>query len=231
MNLAIEYILRNKRVQNMLTLPCALYLTTAENRKLIVGMQNTYVSSMHLTVKHWRMWEATDKDKLPPFTEYRVNREDVFKPGPIVIAGCKILDYCESPYQSGIKQVADYPLSLSQQSDYYETLNNFYDSVSHQKNKLNWLWQAFQSIHIPEHLRYEHGHDDIDGLNLQREIVQYSSKPIWNTWLYWRKHLLDFSGVSPELVFRREYVPKEPVVEHSPRFWESSYNSYGFYTN
>ncbi len=214
MNLAIEYLLRNKRVHAILTVPCTLFLHSPSGHKLVVGIHSTYISSKHLTIKHWNLSSATESYRLPPFTEFRVSREDVFTSEHTVLPGHTILDYDESPYEAGLRQVSEYPQGFQQQKVYEETLDNFYNTHSHQERRADWLWQAFESVYVPEHLRYEYGRED-DGRDLQREIIQFYSKPIWNIWLHWRKHLLDFPGVASELVFRKDYVVKERKMN----FW------------
>lgn len=228
MNLAIDYQLRNKRAHALLAMPCAMFLKTSDDKKLVVGLHNAYISSNNLIVKHWRLWESTDGERLPPFTEYRVSREEAFTSPHTVVSGCKIMDYEAEPYEAGVKQYADYPHAYTQQADYSDTLLNFHNSLKHRERKLNWLWQAFEMIHVPEHLRFEYGKEDPNGRQLQRELVQFYSKSIWGTWLYWRKHMLDFEGPAPELVFRREYVPTEPREPTWTQYGTIVTNNFGF---
>src|SRR5690606_10267936 len=90
-----------------------------------------------------------------------------------------------------------------------------------------WLWEVFESIYVPDDLRFKYGYGHSTGMQLQREIVQFYSKPIWFNWQYWKKHLLDYQvPVATELVFRRDYVPHEKPSREEP-IMRSTYN-FGF---
>lgn len=210
MNLAIEYILRNKKIHTMLSIPCSLFLTTNTDDKFIVTLNNYWGSSEIIIVKHWKLWETKPEDRLPPFVEMKINREDVFTSPMTVIENCKIMDYFEQPYETGGRQHTDYPLGYEEARLYQDSLDNLYQSNLHKEKKTNWLWAEFDRIYIPMDLRLQYGDDPNGGQQLQREIVQFYSRPLWHKWLMWKKYLLDFSGTSAELVFRKEYIKHEP---------------------
>lgn len=210
MNLAIEYLLRNKRVRSLLSLPCSLFLTTTNGHKLVVGIQTSYCDRECCLVKHWKLWESRPEDKLPPFEEFKVKRDEIFNDPAVIIDRCYIMDFNEEPFEAGGKQYSDFPYSTQQEQEYKNVIDRFYNTELHQLRRLNWLWSAFEKVHVPDDLHFHYGRDSENGLKLQREIVQFYSKSIWLTWQYWCKYLLDFNGNAAELVFRREYLPKEP---------------------
>ena len=222
MNLAIEYLLRNKRIHSMLTLPTSLFLTTEKDQKLIVTLNNSY-GCRDVLVKHWKLWETTAEHRLPPFNEYRVSRAELFDSPNVILKECRIMNYEEDPYPCGGKQHTDISLGNSQEQEYHLCLDNFYNSELHRQARLSWLWHAFESIYVTEELKfqYEGKYCTSAGMQLQRDSVQFYSKPVWYTWLYWRKHLLDFTGVAAELIFRRDYMKEEPADS----IWTGLYSS------
>jgi hypothetical protein len=223
MNLAIEYLLRNKKIHTMLSVPCSLFLTTDTDNKFVVTISNCWGNSDLLIVKHWRIWETKPEDKLPPFIEVKINKEEVFTSPMTIIENCKILDYQEQPFEAGGRQHTDYPLGYEESRQYQESLDNFYQSTLHKERKANWLWEEFDKIYIPIDLKLQYGTDPNGGQQLQREIIQFYSKPLWHKWLLWKKYLLEFPGTSAELVFRREYVHNEPAQRLSSSHWPTSF--------
>lgn len=233
MNPAIEYILRNKRAHNLLSLPCSLFLVTASGHKIVVTINNFYGDDKYVVVKHWKTWLTKPEDRLPPFSEFKVPREELFCSPYTILDTCSIMPYNEDPFPCGGKQYADDPQGSMQVQEYESYMTSQYNTVSHQERRLNWLWEAFENIYIQEDLRFKYGHGHSNGMELQREIVQFYSRPIWYTWQYWKKHLLDFKvSAAAELVFRRDYVKSEKSPEIYPTITfqsPTSFTSGNFY--
>lgn len=231
MNIAIEYLVRNKRTRNLLHIPCSLFLNTETDRKLVVTIKNHYGPG-ELTVKHWLLWEATSEDRFPKFIEYKVKKEDVFTSEHVVVPKCKLLRFEESPYPSGTKQHSDFPHSTEEQQEYEDCIVNFYNPPVHNQKRTNWLWQAFSDQCVPEDLKFDIGQTS-KSFDLQREIIQFYSKPLWHTWIYWKRHLLDFPGPAAELVFHAEYnqgIPSTNVPKRSFTMWGNTvYDTHGYY--
>jgi hypothetical protein len=80
-------------------------------------------------------------------------------------------------------------------------------------------------------LKFDIGEDSSKSFQLQREIVQFYSKPLWHTWIYWRRHLLDYPGPAAELVFYPEYNNSIPSTQkRNFSVWGTAlYNSQGYY--
>lgn len=198
----------------MLTLPTSLFVKNKDDNKVIITINNSY-GQHSVIVKHWEVWKTTAEDKLPPFVEYKSNIDILFDDPNVVVKEYTILDYEEEPFETGKKQYSDQPHSGIQEVEYADSIDNMYNSMSHRRNRLEWLWEEFEKIYVPGDLKVE----TIRGVGatLQRDLVNFYSKPIWYTWLYWRKHLLDFRGAAAELVFRREYMPREPDITEFKR--------------
>lgn len=202
----------------MLSLPTSVFLTTENGQKLVLTLGNSY-GQHGVLVKHWKLWETSKDDRLPPFDEYRVPRDELFESPHVILKNCKIMDYVENPYPCGGKQHTDFTLGQSQQIEYHDCLDNFYNTEAHRNARLAWLWSAFEITYVSEDLQFPYTKDSDKGMQIQRDLVQFYSKPMWYTWLYWRKHLLDFPGVAGELVFRRDYVEKEPESKIEESMW------------
>lgn len=201
MNLAIEYLIRDKRSHSLLSLPCSLFVTSG-NRKLVITIHTYYGESDYVMVKHWRIWQATKDDKLPPFSEYKVKKDEIFTSTYVIVRDCAIMAYAEEPYPAGNKQYADYPHCVTQDIEYQDYINKYCNTDEHKIRRLEWLWEAFESIYVTDDLRVMYGDE--------REVVQMYAKTVWYTWQYWKRHLLDFHGyAATELIFRRLYVPTE----------------------
>lgn len=204
MNLAIEYMMRQERARSIFISPCSLCVITDQGHNLVVGINNHYGHPTQLVVKHWKLWESKKIDILPPFDEHIIERDQVFESPYVVIPGHHLLSYEEDPFPAGSKQSSDMPYSQQQEHEYNETLDHFYNSKTHRKKRSNWLWTSFARTYIPDDLLFQHGTDDV-GLDLQKEIIRFYSKTIWNVWMYWQRYLINFPGPAGELVFACQY--------------------------
>jgi hypothetical protein len=109
-------------------------------------------------------------------------------------------------------------MSTQQDHEYNSALNNIFFPKSHQLKRTNWLWRSFEAVHIPEELKFHCGDKDSDNeMEIQRDLVRFYSRPLWNKWRYWKRHLIDFQNqvVAPELAFYKDY-PK-PLIRKS--YW------------
>lgn len=217
MNLALEYLLRNKRIHDLLILPCSLFLNFKDNdNKLIITITTPY-GVEGVVIKQWKMWLAEPTDKLPPFDEYVINRNDIFTSPNVKLDNCYLMDYAEEPFQTGGRQNSDNPEAAVQERQYRECLDNFYNTLAHRQKRQNWLWEAFEPIYLPDDLKLPHDHTEM-GLRLQRELVNFYSKPIWKTWQYWCKHLLYSPKYAAELLFSADYDHKTKPVRFYSTF-------------
>src|SRR5581483_766616 len=131
MNLAIEYLLRDfNKLRTFLTVPCSLFLNKINSEeKLILTIHPYYGNEDVYIIKKWDINKNHCKRKLPPFTDFKVNKDKIFK--DIVLEDYEPLDYFEKPYMTGYKQSSDPPLSLKQQNDYKNCLDTFFNNHSH----------------------------------------------------------------------------------------------------
>lgn len=217
MNLAIEYILRDKRAHSMLCLPCSLFLNDKESsNRLVITIHNCYGESKKITIKHWKLWEDKVDNQLPPFIEFSIARSEMFTNEHTVLKDYNILEFVEDSYRTGAKQYAESPQALEQNAQYTTAVEWLFNPPSHKDMRLNWLWDQFEKTHVTEDLKWQYGNGTRHGKTLQRDIVEFYSPKIWRKWTYWRKHLLDFQCfLASELAFKREYK-KETVVLDEP---------------
>jgi hypothetical protein len=224
MILATEYLLRNNRLQNLLKLPCSIFLTNKEDgSKLILSIHKIYGDLGNVIIRHWNLCEDNVNFDLPPNVEFKIKKEEIFTSKNVVMKDYEILEYKEEPYETGGRQFAESPQALFQENEYVSCLDSFYNNRSHQKNKTNWLWVAFERKHVLDNVKSHYNHDNQCEKDLQRDIVQYFSRVVWKSWLHWRKHLLDFpSPISPELIFKNYYIPRESPNRFIPTIWTST---------
>jgi hypothetical protein len=236
MNLAIEYILRSDRIKNLLHLPCSLFLVKniedLPTEKMVVTLVPSYDYDDHILIRHWNINKSIATAVLPPYQEYKIDKSEVFTSPYTVVPGYSLFRFREEPFLTGSKQYPDPPYNIFQDKEYNDCLDNFYYPKLHFTLKENWLWSTFNRIYVPTNIKqsYSSKHPK----NFQREIVSNYCKDTWSTWLYWRRHLLEFSGPAAELVFDEEYKdkwPKESTAEQqaswNPLFLKSSYSYHG----
>lgn len=190
MNLPVEYLTRDKRCHNLLSLPCSLFLTK-DDYKLVITICHSF-GNIGLVIKHWKLSETKDTERLPPFVEFKIRDDELFDSKFVVLEGYKTINYIDFPFESGLRQFADPPHCHIQDKEYSSCLDSYYNNSSHKVKRMAWLWDAFDKV-------YNVGifHKDLP-------------KQVLGTWLYWKKYLLlETLGTAPELVFRCEYPHPE----------------------
>lgn len=205
MNLAIEYILRNNKICNLLSTPCSLFVEN-NDKKMVITLGNTYGKS-DIIVKHWLLYEATCDMKLPSFNEYSIKKEDIFTSDKVIVPGYELLVYQEEPFPESKRQFSEFPFDLQQQEEYEQYHRRFFNSRKNSKMRLNWLWSIFETIYLTEEFQLKHGFQTPNGVIIQREIVEVYDKKNWYIWKTWQKYMLNFTGVATELIFKNFYPP------------------------
>jgi hypothetical protein len=199
MNIAIEYVLRNGRIQDLLMLPCSLFLEKKDH-KLIITIHDR---KRDIAVRHWNLDKPTDF--MPAFDERNIPSSEVFVNPDVIVADYKLLEFVEEPYVNLGKQHPDLPQAAIQEKDYWDCLDNFFQPKAMYKVREDWLWESFNKIHVTKRIRDAY---DSPKPSAQREFVKHYSKSAWKIWDFWKKNLLNFSGPSPELVFAQAYDSK-----------------------
>lgn len=198
MNLAIEYIQRTKLSQQMLRLPCSLFLTQVfDQSRMVVTIQNCYGKPEELLVKHWRLDRITKDRILPPVEEFIVNRVDMFTSPFIVLDDYNITDYAASPYPIQLKQSADEPYATTQEKQYHECIDRFFNCSENEARRRNWLWKSFATSFFPETMASDFGNLPAEH---QRDAIQELCPVPWKGWCMWITQLSSDMSQSPAAV-------------------------------
>lgn len=207
MNLAIEYLLRRDELKRIIKFPYSIFVSKLTNGdKIVVTIHQKPKESNLLLVKHWYVLRCRSEQRIPPFQEFEIRAEDMFASQQVVIPKCELMWYQEEPYPQCNRQYADYPHSERQELEYRETLSNFLNSNKHKVSRNEWLWQAFIKVYLSNVTTYSllFGGDD------RIRILKSFAPELTNTWLLWKKYLLDYSmevgDVAGELLFQKEYA-------------------------
>ncbi len=224
MNIAIEYMLRDQRVKNLLRFPCSLFLENSEKKKVIVALSEGYGRDW-VIVRRYNPLKAKRGDMLPPCKELAIKSSEVFEHTDVVLPGYSMLEFKEEPYETPEKHHSDMPHAAIQERDYRESLELFFNPKAVRRAREDWLWECFESTYVPPDIKIRYG---IVIPAMQREYVSHYCKSTWKIWEYWKKHLLDFVGPASELIFAKSYksqflkvkVEKEPAkFQREPIFY------------
>ena len=197
MNLAIEYIMREKRARNLLSFPFSLLLTDHYGLKMIVTVGKSYGDSENLMVKHWKMWLCPESNRLPDYMEFSIPKKEIFSSQKIIVPNWFIMPYHEESFET-----TNYSIDL-EENEYNNHVQNFYNTTSHQLHRENWVWSEFKKIHVDE--SFKMGVYNKEALRIQRSLVKFYSPSDWHTWVYWKKIFLPPTQFAAELVFEKEY--------------------------
>jgi hypothetical protein len=201
MNLAIEYIQRTRLSQQLLKLPCSLFLTNVfDQTRIAVTLQNCYGKPDEVWVKHWRLDRVVKDKVLPPIDEFVVNRPSLFASPFVVVEDYSINEYAANPYPIHAKQSADEPYASAQEKQYHECLDRFFNSVPNEGRRKNWLWKSFMTSFFPETMASEFGKMPSEQ---QRDCVQDLCPVPWKAWCMWLTHMFcdTPSPLAAELTF------------------------------
>ncbi len=212
MNPAIEYVLRDDKIRNMLSLPSSIFINKDDGNKLIITIHasNGYE---FIKVNHWKLWEI--ENKFPVNDEFTVDIEDLFTSPSICLKNCTLLEYEEDPYESGKAQSTDMITGMQQQSEYEKPFLNFFNSMKHRKNRFKWLWNAFES-HLPEDIM---NHLLAEDKEMLRELIKCNYRGWWFSWTKWMRIFLESKQVSSELVFKSCFPENKKIwTFYTPSF-------------
>lgn len=222
MNLAIEYLLRHDELKNMIKFPYSVFISQLSNGDKIVITIHQKKSRNKLIVKHWHVLKCSADQRVPPFSEFEVEQEEMFTSTHTVIPRCELLWYQEEPYPPSVRQYADFPHSEQQQEEYRALLSNFLNSARHKRLRDEWLWQAFMRVYLSDSISYALTFSSGDRI----KALRLHAPELINNWMIWKKYLLDYSmqvgDVAGELMLQKAYLKqmkatKDLVLINSPK--------------
>ena len=219
MNIPIEYLLRKNRVEDMLCLPCSLFLRNVEtNDKLVVLLTEELGG---VVIRHINPTDAT----LNPQKQLLISKKEIFDCPDVIIPGYKLLEFHEAIFDHETKQVAELPLAAIQENQYREFLGKFYSPMAIQKSRENWLWECFEQTLIPKHELRRIIHESIE----IRRPMFIAEKNIGGLWDKWRHRLLPISNPAAELIFYGRYkrlkMPKRSFEDEKARQYRLLFES------
>lgn len=198
MNLCLEYLIRSGTIQNLLQMPCSVFLSKFHNSvdKIILLLERISNDSQ-ISVSRYNL--LGDYEVLPSHTTQTVPIEQIFE--HVVLPNYKVLKFEECPIDVNLN--LHYRPINETHWEYY--LLNFLNNDSHRRSRHRWLWSAF--------VRWQFGScsekitDSI--VNEEQVIVRKSYAPKWHLWLIWKATFLEpIVSVASELVFSSVPEPK-----------------------
>lgn len=210
MNLAIEHLIRNKIAENLLELPCSIFLNSLmDGSKIAITINGCYGNEEQLNVKHWRIDHAVKSRILPPQEEFIIKRTEIFTSDKTVLDDYEILKYTEDPYPIYAKQYADEPNASLQEKQYRVCLNTFFNCDSNNNKKEDWLWQSFVSTYFSSTMKSEFASMTLPS---QKSMIKDLCPVPWKGWMMWLNNILvknKFTRkVAAELSFHTAYQNK-----------------------
>ncbi len=220
MNIAIEYLLRQDRVEQMLTLPASLPLINIHDEHKLVVVLRQAQEGIH--VLHFKPTQKV----LTPEKDVLVSQKEVFDSPHVIVQGYKLLEFNEATFDHETKQVAELPLAAIQEKQYTDFLERFFTPKTIQKSRENWLWVAFEEQFIPKALLNKLYYEKLD---TRRSYLLTEHKDIRKIWEYWRNQLLPISDPSAELVFKNKYdkLPKGKSEEDRLNEYKVLFDKFG----
>ncbi len=203
MNLAIEYFLRSGTANDALEIPCSLHLNHMKNKDygLVVTIHKNPDSGQYL-VRHWHLHQANDSSTLPPFDEFYVESRDQLLTSPLTVVPMHaLLEFQERPYKAGTKQRSRGRKALTQQLEYKETMESFFNTSINIQLRKCWLWMHFlrsqgMSLSLSDICR---------NIDEQMSMVNSHYMQSWAKWELWNKQMSFDTGVAIELIFHQAY--------------------------
>jgi len=219
MHVAIEYVLRSRRAERLLTLPCSLFLVNPEKRKLVITLQK--YEAEKIKVSHHRMWKCDAHDIFPPSKDSIIRRDEIFTHPDVIVPNFKLLEFQQQPFDADEKQVSELPLAVIQERQYKERLEAFFNPKIMSREREDWLWKCFNKIHVGKDVRgdssiknyYNYARPDF-----QRDFICRKYRAIYKFWEFWKSRLLLDTNPSAELVFGGYYQSEflsPPTTEES----------------
>lgn len=194
--------MRSNELRHQLKFPYSIFIESKREKKIITIHEK---NSNKLIIKHWKLKNCKIDQRLPPFDEFEIVKEEVFISSFVIIPGFDLLWYKEQSYNS-TKFRAEIPFISSTEKEYKECLENFLNSKRHKEMRDNWLWDSFTTTYsIEKGPFYFLTADHLNTLRRHHPKFSY-------TWTLWKKYLLDFSmetgQIAGELLFQKEYLKK-----------------------
>ena len=230
MNLAIEYMLRSGTALDCLQVPCAIYLNRLDRPKQKLAITiHWHPQKERYMVRHWQMDLAKADKMLPPYEDHFIeNKQELFDNSCVVIPMFSLLRFQEEPYPTGTTQQSRGRKAKSQQEEYYQVMDSFFNTHSNRRMRKCWLWSAFLQAHEVETT------DAViqEKVDDQMLIVHNHYKQSWAKWETWRHHLDFPTHVAVELVFHMSYRKKVLVetqeIQERNGYWiaPNPWNSY-----
>ena len=208
MNLAIDYLVRSDKIKRFFETPCSLFLTNNETgEKKVIILKNDLQNKKILNVSHWNLCNYKSKDNRPNIINYKINRFNVFRDSKVVISNHSLMEYNESPIESGLNSYR----GAMNQKRYEYFLNNFLNSKNHKIIKETWLWKAFNDFYFPQ-INYGESKYYLFPIS-NHQVTVRKRRPIeWKHWLKWKHNLLFNCKVATELIFNQEYEKDSNLI-------------------
>jgi len=208
MNIAIEYVLRHGRVEQMLSLPCSLFLENSRPKKkkdpiegkMVITLLNGYGTNSAIA-RQYKLYETKSADMLPDYRECQLSTDKIFTSPEVIIPGYKLLEFQEPKFNSEEKQQSDLPMAAIQERKYKDHINSFFNPKVMNKYRENWLWKCFNHIYMKND---KYGYNTLTPAQ-QRDYMTRENKASAKIWEFWCRHLLINSNPASELVFARYY--------------------------
>lgn len=206
MNLALEYFVRSGTARDAIEIPCSLCLNHTQNNKhgLVVTIHKHPDSEKYL-IRHWYLHRAKGQAILPPFSEFDVeSRDELFVSPHVVVPMYALLEFQEKPYKTGTKQSSRGHRALTQQLEYKEIMESFFNTSASRRLRKRWLWTHFlQSHDITIPASFIRHHIDDQMLKVRTQYMQS-----WAKWELWNKQMRFDTEVATELIFHQAYGTK-----------------------
>lgn len=196
MNLSIEHALRTNFFSHIYTLPLSICFQN-KKEKIVVRLAENFIKSGTIRVSHWFLSQTKEKESLPPFIDYDIDKNEIFIDGKIAPLDWKIMPYSERGLSRGIHQNPDPPMSYEQERKYKNTIDELYFSKAHIRKKEKWIFDEFYKVN-----------------KIKTPYPSSESKLKWNLW---KKYFIYTNkNISGELLFSQKfprYIVTNPVLE------------------
>ena len=199
MNLAIEYLIRTRVIENFLSFPCSLCVENCLGSKTVVGLER---GDEDVVVTHWHLDQKGER--LPPSSTYQVNPKDTFTSDKVVLPNSILFPYTENEIRSAYNKYG-HPMSRRVHDMF---VNYFLNSAEHIHSREQWLWSPFVQVHVGEKLLNELYYaiaPPSQCIQLEQEVLKEQHQEKWMIWCSWKRKLLKDTSVATELVFSPAY--------------------------
>lgn len=188
MNLVIEYLQRDDRCQNLLSLPLSVFLVHRKTDKKVVLLIKDVGSRAYLQFNNI---DEAKKGKIPCL-EYIVDVKDIFNCDALKAKEYAVLPFVP-PFFSmmGVSQIADDPEATYQINQYEDYIDKYLNSDIMRSIKRKFLWESFVKIYSKTKVNYG--------------LFRYKNKELVPNWDTWCKRFVDVGKICGEVVFANIY--------------------------